>query len=663
MFEHVKKLMQQQFAGLVANGPLFQVELDRDLVWQKYLNAFPEATRQEHNCNCCKSFLRQYGGIVGIKNNQIITLWDFECDDAEYKASIAELRRYIATCPIVGPFFNAFEKCGTDKNVDGKKPGIVWTHWFVKLPKEFVAREDVIPSTVGAMRTNQQTLLRAVQEIDPVAVDTVLELIGQNSLYRGQEFKPLVENFRKIQKQVRQIPEEQRALHCWVKSREVGPAACSLRNSAIGSLLVDLSEGRELDPAVKSFETKVAGPNYKRPTALVTPRMLEAAKKRLEEMGMVGSLQRRLLHSRDLTADAALHVHRSIKAKGGDVFEQLKEEVITNPKSLSKVEEISISKFLSDVLPTAQSVRVLLENRHATNFVSLVGPVDPTTPTMFKWGNNYSWSYAGEVADSIKERVKAAGGLVDAKLRVSLSWHNGDDLDLHCIQPNGVEICFRSKRGDSGGTLDVDMNAGGAHSRTPVENIAWPVDPWQEGIYKFYVHQFNKRESADTGFTVQLEWDGELHEVYVARNGETDKRHDVFEIKYSRKKGVEVISGSTGKPTAYSSQEKWGLKTGMWHQVQAITLSPNHWGSNVGNKHFFFLLAGCKTDERVRPFFNEFLTPELDKDRKVFELLGSKVEVETVPDELSGLGFSETVRNHLFVEVKGAFTRQLKIAF
>lgn len=49
--------------------------------------------------------------------------------------------------------------------------------------------------------------------------------------------------------------------------------------------------------------------------------------------------------------------------------------------------------------------------------------------------NNFSWAYTGGITDSIKERVKQAGGNVDGELRISLSWFNFDDLDLHVIEP------------------------------------------------------------------------------------------------------------------------------------------------------------------------------------------------------------------------------------
>lgn len=75
------------------------------------------------------------------------------------------------------------------------------------------------------------------------------------------------------------------------------------------------------------------------------------------------------------------------------------------------------------------------------------------------------------------------------------------------------------------------------------------------------------------------------------------------------------------------------------------------------------MLDGCKTDETPRPFFNEFLGPELDKHRKVLEILGSKVKVKETDNQLSGIGFSETQKNSVVVRVTGNFARTLKVLF
>ena len=54
----------------------------------------------------------------------------------------------------------------------------------------------------------------------------------------------------------------------------------------IGTLLVDLASGVDLEAAVRSFESKVAPANYKRPTALITQSMIDSALEKLSELGL-----------------------------------------------------------------------------------------------------------------------------------------------------------------------------------------------------------------------------------------------------------------------------------------------------------------------------------------------------------------------------------------
>lgn len=665
MFLHIKQQVQKRFNELLQNGPVFCVTVDKEKIWEMYLAAFPEQYKQENTCNCCKSFIRQFSGLVGIKDNKVLTMWDFECTDPEYTDAVKVMRDYILSCKIDSVYVNSFAKLGTDKTPDPKR-SVVWEHYFVNLPGNMVMREADIGAHQGNTRDNKSVLKRSLDEITDDAVNTVLELIGQNSLYRGSEHKANLAAFLKLKEEYKKVPNALRDNFCWVQSVKTHAAICRIRNTSIGTLLVDLSEGRDLDGAVAAFERVVAPANYKRPTALVTPRMIEQAQIRLTELGMLGSLERRILDSRDLNVNNTLFVHRPSGGGVSDVFADLKKDTVVNPKSLNKVEEINIQDFVDKVLPHAKAIKVLVENIHMPNFVTLVGAKNPADPTMFKWGNNFSWAYTGDVTDSIKERVKAAGGNVTGVLRVSLSWHNHDDLDLHIIEPNGYRIHFGNKRqlSPTGGMLDVDMNMGGGHTRTPVENICWAQAPKTEGKYSVIVNNYCRRDNQDGGFEVEIEYNGEIETFTSNTNAATGKNFPIGEFNYTKKDGVQFINSSGKSNIAkYNSREKWGVKTGQFVPVRAVTLSPNFWNAAAGNKHYMFLLEGCKSDEKTRPFFNEFLTPELDADRKVFEVLGSKVNVDKAEDELSGIGFSDTARNHVFVEVEGAFKRVVKVNF
>lgn len=91
--------------------------------------------------------------------------------------------------------------------------------------------------------------------------------------------------------------------------------------------------------------------------------------------------------------------------------------------------------------------------------------------------------------------------------------------------------------------------------------------------------------------------------------------------------------------------------------------SPNHWKEEVGNKHVFFVIEGAKNDETPRGFFNEFLKDELTKNRKVFEVLGSRLKVEPSDRQVTGVGFSTTQRNSIICRVDGTFKRTVKVNF
>ena len=180
----------------------------------------------------------------------------------------------------------------------------------------------------------------------------------------------------------------------------------------------------------------------------------------------------------------------------------------------------------------------------------------------------------------------------------------------------------------------------------------------KEGTYKVFVNNFQLRETKDSGYTVQIEHGGEIFDFEMKKSPKDRDTDLVCEFEYSKTEGIK-FKGETKSNVV--SKEKWSLKTCQFHKVTNLLLSPNHWEGAVGNKHYFFILEGCKSDEPARPFFNEFLKEEVDKHRKVLEVLGSKVKIEDSNDQLSGLGFSETQKSAIIVKVTGKFTRTLRV--
>jgi len=456
---------------------------------------------------------------------------------------------------------------------------------------------------------------------------------------------------------------------CWEHVQGTGNSAVvHIRNSAIGTLLVDLSEGKELDAAVGAFEAKVAPANYKRPNALITQSMIKKAQRVVEDLGFLDALERRHANIEDITVNNVIFADRDARQamSGQNVFDELNDTVAVNLKLLSKVEEIDIDTFIKDVIPNIDSVEVLLENNHSGNLMSLIAPIHPESNNMLLWDNNFSWTYNGDITDSMKKRVKAAGGDVTGIIRYSIQWnvgpdYNRNDFDAHCIEPGGNLIYFsRMTNMRTSGKLDVDI----IHpiNGTPaVENITWSQeDKMETGTYRFIVHNYS-HNGGRSGFTAEIEYNGEIRSYEYNKELRNGQKVEVADIYFEPFKEFKVVSEL---PSTVASREIWGINTMQFQRVSMIMNSPNHWDHHkIGNKHVFFILEGCKQPGNARGFYNEFISNQLRDHRKVFEVLGSKMKAQESNDQLSGLGFSSTQRNHVYCQVNGSFTRTLKITF
>lgn len=641
-FQEFSKTMNAHWEK-ISSGKLFRVKANGDELWEAYLAAFPEGTnpiyieRTTHDCSCCKQFIRNIAAVVAIKDGIRTSVWDIEGLNEPYATVAQRMAELVASKPILTAFFAGENKFGVESNVqllEGNETKR-WHHFHCDVPSKNFSLQ--CGKVEGDASTNYAMLKRALTELKSDALETVEDLIGDGAIYRGEEHLRAIQNFKKLMEGYSSAGDKE--LFLWENFNH--PSA-RFRNTVIGSLIDEISSGKDLEGAVKSFEAKVAPSNYKRPKSLITKAMVEKAMEKIDSLGYRTSLERRHAKLEDININDVLFVDNETQThmKGG-IEGLLMEEVKEGSKLSKDPTKISIVDFMEKIVPISSRIDMFVENAHKGNFMSLTAPVNPDAKNIFQWDNNFAWAYNGEVADSdIKERVKRAGGNVDAALRVSLAWHNGDDLDLHCNGPMG-HIFY----GAENGVLDVDMNAGGAQNRVdPVENMQFRKLP--NGEYKFSVNQFSKRQYENVGFTVEIEANGVVeqfhHEMDLGR-GETDQ---VLKVQVENGIPVKVLANSKVVTVGAASGEFWGIETQNLVRVRTITSSPNHWGENEkGNRHWFFFLEGCANPDPVRGIFNEFLSPELAEHRKVFEVLGSKMKCDPTETQMSGLGFSSTKRN------------------
>lgn len=702
------KKIQAQFSKMCETGKLFRVDLSGQQVWDLYLKSFDndptfrDPNSSTHACNTCNNFIRRYGNIVSIDENyKTMTIFDVDAED-EFVPVAKALSKAIKKATITEVFFETFEelnklpyeKCtknsplfqlGIDKNnkrytkEEVEKFGVVnaddvytFNHMHLFLPNAFVDKTGKsVESIMGEYRDSKNVFQRAMETISLDTLQLVKDLINQGSLLDGTTHLFKIEQIIPLKKQYDELSASDRNNWCWVASYKL-PFA-KFRNELIGTLCSELAEGKELNDACLAWNKRVDPANYMKATAPITKKQISDAKAFVEENGYTESFNRRFANIDDIKVSEILHSNVGKgEIKSVSIFNGVKATSTRHKRSeFNGVEEVSIEKFMKDILPSCTSIEVFLKNTHEGNMVSLTTANDPDSKPIFKWSNNYSWTYNGNLAgkSQIKDAVKSRGGNVDGVMRVSLSFPDTtDDYDLHLLEPSGREINYGSLRMKypSSGMLDLDAQGKDGHQSAEkrVENIIYTDKQLMpKGSYQVFVNNYSQR-GLHTPFNLEIEIEGDVT-VLRLKNKKSANRVLSATIKYdgnsfelNHSDDMDIIDSKT------ISKEIYGLETNQFHKVNLVCLSPNHWGeNNTGNKHYFFMLDGCKSPVGIRSFHNENLIPDLLQHRKVMEVLGATNMIEPADKQLSGLGFNSTVTDELILKLSGSHKRTIKVKF
>lgn len=665
-FEVFSKAVHAKFVEM-SKRELFIINVE-DL-FQKYLDSYPEGTnpifreRGTYDCQCCKSFVRRLGSLVNIVEGKLISVWDLKKLPEPYQTVADKMSSLVKAGNVNTVFRTKEKKFSVDHNYDGKT-NERYDHFYATISDKHHSKEA--ETKRGEQETIRQVMKRGLEEIKLSHIDDVLDLIQQNGLYRGEEHKPAILGFKELLKQYE--ASKNKDLFVW---ENLANRNSRFRNTVIGTLFTDLAEGKDFDYAVKGFETKVAPANYKRPTTVITQKMVEAAVQTLTDLGLGGAIYRRFAKISDVSVNDVLFVDNEVasKMKDGGIAELLGSSIKKTTPNLDNAIPITSDEFVKTILPTTKSLEVFVENRHMSNFVSLTGSDGPER--IFKWNNNFAWAYDGDMADSdLRKRVQALGGRVDGVLRFSHQWNydkrNASLMDLHVFMPGsskhedgchdkyptGQRVGW-NRRNDptSGGVQDVDYTNAAPEGYVPVENITFPtMDRLKQGEYTFKIHNWTLRQPTQGGFRAEIECGGQVFQYEMVKP--LKQKEWVTVATATLKNGVFTVNHVLS--SSKTSQEKWGVSTESLVPVTTVMNSPNHWGDqSVGAKHLIFALKGCKNPDSVRGIFNEYLRPELEKDRKVFEVLGSKSKAKPTDDQISGVGFTKARGDSVTVVVNG----------
>jgi len=703
VFTQFAAAVKNQFAKMQSkNGNLFVSKLNgRDLT-DLYLSSlegfdpvFRDPNSTTHTCNHCKNFLRRYGNTVSINAaGEIETMFDNTTEEGdEYHLAAINIGNALRTAGIESEFIETFDelqvlpyekgvkksqshfKLGVASNIkcytqdEADKFGVVkagetrtFNHFHAVLENKFVNSTGKSVAALVGESKDLFNLLTKAMKISVSTYEEVLDLIKSNAILNAETS---IANITKIIALKKEMDTNTNKVNfTWLKSKEIGNL-CRFINTLIGETIQKLDAGDDIEATILFYNKQADPANYRRASAPVSTKQKEEAQKFFDENGYMESLARRHATMDDINISEIRHVNRNAttSTKPMSLFDSIKTGGTGSAgtrKQFEKCDKITMTKFMEEILPNAERIEILFEGSQKDNLSIITTTVNQYAKPMFSWENNFSWTSKQNLAGKsfIKEAVKAQGGKVDGIFRASLSWaedepNNNTDLDLHCIEPSGIEISFRNKRSSvTGGNLDVDITQPryDYNNKNIVENITYPnLNQMRDGIYKIFVQVWANRGGSD--FTVEVEFNGQI--TMFKHTGSYSGAHDIYVCDVRLKNGVFTIDNAHLPFSEDNSktQKVWNIDTNMFHDVSLVSLSPNYWGdSNVGNRHYFFAIKNCKTDEELRSFHNENLKPEFRAYRGTTELLGAHATVKPSPDQLAGLMFNATVQESVIVK-------------
>ena len=648
-FDDFADEIMAQFKHMVESGnPLVRVSPQVSLFTTYLENIEPDDNpvfreRRDFDGTYDHNFIRRIGNLAMITPDyKLVSLWDFESHTLFENAREA-LSKAVHHGQIVDIYLEKERIAGHKPNADNENPSIIWEHYYVELPDKLVNTRDIDTKKHEA-RDAHDVLKRTVQEVNIEDLHTIIDLIQENNLYRGQEFLSNLQKWVALKEDYDKNPSEE---YLWFNAIKHG-RSIGYRSTVIGTLISDLYDGTDLENAIKMYESKVAPHNYKRPKSIVTTKMVEDAKETLEKLGFLESIYRRAAKLTDIPADKILFTSQEQKAL--NVFDDMTKDskASTKKTKIDDAKEMSIKDLLAE-LKDLQKLELLPTNALQANQLVLTEAVNQDAPSPFLWSNTLSWAYINsDTADAVTMRVKNAGGNVDGDVRVSLSWDNKDDLDLSVYKDNDEYNCiYYGRRRELGGELDVDANA---HSIVdePVENIFWKsINNLANGKYTVKINNFNKRTNENQSFTLQFATTEGIQTFTYPDNDVNHKPFLVFEKENNTVKLIQISEELQCQSNTVSSDK--------FIEVKHVLMSPNKWEKEIGNKHFILLTEDVEVNEPVRGFFNEQLNSQLTPHRKVTEILGSKLKIQPVDfesnDVAKGYGFSETMDANLILRL------------
>jgi len=375
---------------LTEHGPHLFTTYVSDHVWRTYLDGFGEMgdpQRQEHRCNCCHRFFKQYGHLVVItaEGRQLPALWDAEAiSDPLYAKVVARLELLVSNAKITSAFI-------TDKEVMGKAYDGGYEHFALPTHAANLSKDKVHrPHELMAQSIEDQgTLLRGLEEYPAEIVDKTIALLDAGGFVRSTQTHGPAMFLQKIHQARAALKGTARRNIVWKLARGAHGALCRPKTSVLGALMDDVAAGLDIEQIKRRNATLLDPHNYLRPKAAPAEGAITRGENLIEKLQLKDFLPRRQAPLDDLVTlwrpqatekpAAAEGVFGALRKKQGQGT--VLNEQLTNGGTLSW------SKFARTVLPNVAEMRYLVKHR-PENYFMFTAAVNADAEPILRWDSH-----------------------------------------------------------------------------------------------------------------------------------------------------------------------------------------------------------------------------------------------------------------------------------
>ena len=371
-----ERLIAERVSAL--KGPLFTT--DADGLFDAYLAGIPESFRQHYRCHCCRRFITNYGGIVGIHFDGTNNPFLLSCspDDVPlfFQQSVEGMRRIVKKARITGVFING------DKVWGNPQTG-VWTH--LSGTPSFVHRSPLKTAfQVAAEKTQDYiTLKRGLSDFPLEAVVQAVRVLQADAVDRSEKTLGIAEWLLALHQSIVDLRGPLRDNLIWLAVANAPPGWCHIRSTMISTLLDDVIQGLPFESIKARWDAKMHPLRYQRPISPPKEGNIEQANKIVAALRSEGAWHRRFARLDEVTALWTPRIETPAQEKSGGAFDHLKAKSAIKPVELPAV-KMTWDKFRANVLPLANEIEVnIAPGSHP--FYGLVTAVNSDAPPILQW--------------------------------------------------------------------------------------------------------------------------------------------------------------------------------------------------------------------------------------------------------------------------------------